>query len=357
MARNPDIDHLPLKPNVTIRLEWEEKDKRGVLVFSNPFYEPINVEVEEIKGTHQPIIRITCYRGDTEIVRYVRPKAFVPVNTQSVMAYIDVNGRKVRGIRQGALRLFEIFYHKAEVLVKNSPFFGLPEFKRYKPLVEEIASWAFHLYEKYGVNHDEAAMCDYLTAEVTKLDEMPQRPLVNQRNLRTSITYQQFLKTPGLIDDLDAHDTVLYCHARDTSVNFISFLLALPKEEVKDIIKESRRAGKKTRSTGESGESKLYPTGTILVTSWSYERTTVAFWQVVRSTEKTLWVQQIRATATVNTMSHKELVPVMPPEPVDDTVYQCRINLRFGRNTPICIQNARAYVWDGTPAQASGDYF
>lgn len=141
------------------------------------------------------------------------------------------------------------------------------------------------------------------------------------------------------------------------SVNFISFLLALPKEEVKDIIKESRRAGKKPRTTGESGESKLYPTGTILVTSWSYERTTVAFWQVVRSTEKTLWVQRIRVTPTVNTPAYKELVPVMPPEPVDDTVYQCRINLRFGRNTPICIQNARAYVWDGTPEQASGDYF
>lgn len=357
MARNPDIAHLPGRPNVSIRLEWEEKDKRGVLVFSNPFYEPINVEVEELKGTHQPIIRITCYRDDTEIVRYVRPKAFVPVNAQSVMAYIRIAGNKIQGIQHGPLGLFGIFYTKAECLVKSSPFFGRSEFKRYKPLVKEIARWAFQLYEEYGVNHDEAAMCDYLAAEVSRLDKMPQQPLVSQRNLRASITYQQFLRTPGLIDDLDAHDTVLYCQARDMSVNDISFLLALPKEEVKDIIKESRRAGKKPRTTGESGESKLYPTGTILVTSWSYERTTVAFWQVVRSTEKTLWVQRIRATATVSTMAYKELVPVMPPEPLDDTVYQCRINLRFGRNTPIRIQNARAYVWDGTPEQASGDYF
>lgn len=176
---------------------------------------------------------------------------------------------------------------------------------------------------------------------------MPQQPLVSQRNLRASITYQQFLKTPGLIDDLDAHDTVLYCHARDMSINFISFLLALPKEEVKDIIKESRRAGKKTRTTGESGESKLYPTGTILVTSWSYERTTVAFWQVVRSTEKTLWVQRIRATATVNTPTYKELLPVMPPEPVDDTVYQCRINLKAAPGAPIRIDGDIATIWTG----------
>lgn len=356
MARNTDIAQVPTNPSVTVRLEWEKKDERGVLVFSDSRYEPISVEVEELKGTHQPIIRIIYYRGGTGVARYVRPKSGAPLNAQSVMAGIEVTPDRMRSV-QRMIGLKKIFFYKTVSLIKNGPFNGNPEFKRLRTLADEIARWAFQVYEEYGVRHDEAAMCDYLAAEVAKLDEMPQQPLVSQRNLRTSITYQQFLKTPGLIDDLDAHDTVLYCHARDMSVNFISFLLALPKEEVKDIIKESRRAGKKNRSAGESGESKLYPTGTILVTSWSYERTTVAFWQVVRSTEKTLWVQQIRATATVNTLAYKELVPVMPPVPVDDTVYQCRINLRFGRNTPISIQNARAYVWDGTPEQASGDYF
>lgn len=356
MAHNTDIAQVPTNPNVTVRLEWEKKDERGTLVFSDSRYEPISVEVEELKGTHQPITRIIYYRGSTGVARYVRPKSGAPLNAQSVMAGIDVTPDRMRSI-QHMIGLREIFFYKAVALIKNGPLIDHPEFKRLKTLAEEIARWAFQLYEERGVKHDEAAMCDYLAAEVVKLDEMPQQPLVSQRNLRASVTYQQFLRTPGLIDDLDAHDTALYCHARGMSVNFISFLLACPKEEVIDIIKESRRAGKKNRTTGESGESKLYPRGTILVTSWSYERTTVAFWQVVRSTEKTLWVQQIRVTATVNTPAYKELLPVMPPEPVDDTVYQCRINLRFGRNTPICIQNARAYVWDGTPEQASGDYF
>ena len=356
MARNTDIAQVPTNPSVTVRLEWEKKDERGVLVFSDSRYEPISVEVEELKGTHQPIIRIIYYRGGNDYARHVRPKSDAPLNAQSVMAGIEVTPDRMRSV-QRMIGLKKIFFYKAVSLIKNGSLVNHPEFKRPKTLAKEIAHWAFHLYEEHGVKYDEAAMCDYLAAEVVKLDKMPQRPLVNQGNLRASITYQQFLKTPGLIDDLDAHDTVLYCHARGMSINFISFLLALPKEEVKDIIKESRRAGKKTRSAGESGESKLYPTGTILVTSWSYERTTVAFWQVVRSTEKTLWVQRIRVTPTVNTPAYKELVPVMPPEPVDDTVYQCRINLRFGRNTPISIQNARAYVWDGTPEQASGDYF
>lgn len=65
MARNTDIAQVPTNPNVTVRLEWEKKDERGVLVFSDSRYEPISVEVEELKGTHQPIIRIIYYRGGT----------------------------------------------------------------------------------------------------------------------------------------------------------------------------------------------------------------------------------------------------------------------------------------------------
>ena len=53
MARNPDIAQVSISPNVTVRLEWEKKDERGVLVFSDARYEPISVEVEELKGTHQ----------------------------------------------------------------------------------------------------------------------------------------------------------------------------------------------------------------------------------------------------------------------------------------------------------------
>lgn len=340
MARNPDIAQVPTSPNVTVRLEWRRKTNAESL----------------FSVTHDMSRSVLRWRNLKEPTnRSLASSTTVAAATMRVMSGIEVTPDRMRSI-QRMIGLKKIFFYKAVSLIKNGPLVDHPEFKRLKTLAEEIARWAFQLYEERGVRHDEAAICDYLAAEVARLDEMPQQPLVSQRNLRASITYQQFLKTPGLIDDLDAHDTALYCHARDMSVNFISFLLALPKEEVKDIIKESRRAGKKTRSAGESGESKLYPTGTILVTSWSYERTTVAFWQVVRSTEKTLWVQRIRVTPTVNTPAYKELVPVMPPEPVDDTVYQCRINLRFGRNTPICIQNARAYVWEGTPAQASGDY-
>lgn len=345
MARDPNVARLPQNPKISVGLTWEKEKEgeRGRLVFSDLKYEPITIEVDELKGTHQPIIRIIYYRGGSDYARHVRPKSGAPLNAQSVMAGIEVTPDRMRSA-QRMIGLKKIFFYKAVSLIKNGSLVNHPEFKRPKTLAEEIAHWAFHLYEEHGVKYDEAAMCDYLAAEVVKLDKMPQRPLVNQGNLRASITYQQFLKTPGLIDDLDAHDTALYCHARDMSINFISFLLALPKEEVKDIIKESRRAGKKPRTTGESGESKLYPTGTILVTSWSYERTTVAFWQVVRSTEKTLWVQEVHADQAVP--SDRDRFPVRDM-PVNNTIHMCRINLKAHRETPIHIDGELATVWAG----------
>lgn len=41
MARNPDVAQVPTNPSVTVRLEWEKKDERGVLVFSDSRYAPI----------------------------------------------------------------------------------------------------------------------------------------------------------------------------------------------------------------------------------------------------------------------------------------------------------------------------
>lgn len=70
MARNTDIAQVPTNPSVTARLEWEKTGERGTLVFSDSRYAPISVEVEELKGTHQPIIRIIYYRGGSDYARH-----------------------------------------------------------------------------------------------------------------------------------------------------------------------------------------------------------------------------------------------------------------------------------------------
>lgn len=100
MARDTDIAQVPTNPSVTVRLEWEEKDERGTLVFSDSRYKPISVEVEELKGTHQPIIRIIYYRGGNDYARYVRPKSGAPLNAQSIMAGIEVTPDRMRSVQR-----------------------------------------------------------------------------------------------------------------------------------------------------------------------------------------------------------------------------------------------------------------
>lgn len=129
MARNTDIAQVPTNPSVTVRLEWEEKDERGTLVFSDSRYKPISVEVEELKGTHQPIIRIIYYRGGNDYARYVRPKSGAPLNAQSIMAGIEVTPDRMRSV-QRMIGLKKIFFYKTVSLIKNGPFNGHPEFKR-----------------------------------------------------------------------------------------------------------------------------------------------------------------------------------------------------------------------------------
>ena len=202
MARNKEIARLPRNPKISAVLVWEKdrENELGKLVFSDIRYEPIIIKVDELKGTHQPLTRIVYYRDGNDYARYVRPKSGAPLNAQSIMAGIEVTPDRMRSV-QRMIGLKKIFFYKTVSLIKNGPFDGHPEFKRLRTLADEIARWAFQVYEEYGVRHDEAAMCDYLAAEVARLGEMPQQPLVSQRNLRASITYQQFLKTPGLIDD------------------------------------------------------------------------------------------------------------------------------------------------------------
>lgn len=357
MARNKDLARLPRNPKISAVLVWEKdkEGKSGRLVFSDIQYEPIIIEVDELKRMHKPLIRIVYYRDGQEVAYAILPKDIGPLNAQNVMGCIDVRLGEVRSYHS-APDVFKMIFYKALAFVKSDNFGVQLQHGNYQSVAAEISLWAENIYKAHGVNHDETAIYDIATGRLSPVRTGSDSLTIDDLRRRFPISYRQVIMTPGSLHGLDTHDTILYCLACKVSLDDIAFFVSLPKSKVREIIGESLLGEKKTRPLDEN-ESKLYPRGTILVTSWSYERTTVAFWQVVRSTEKTLWVQQIRVTATVNTPAYKELLPVMPPEPVDDTVYQCRINLRFGRNTPICIQNARAYVWDGTPEQASGDYF
>lgn len=149
--------------------------------------------------------------------------------------------------------------------------------------------------------------------------------------------------TPGSLHGLDTHDTILYCLACKVSLDDIAFFVSLPKAKVREIIGESLLGEKKTRPLDEN-ESKLYPRGTILSTTHTDPRAHVRYWQVIRCTEKTLWVQELKTKPGLYDQIRLTDLPV-PNVPANSMVYQCRINPKLGRETPIHVCGQLAHVW------------
>lgn len=127
------------------------------------------------------------------------------------------------------------------------------------------------------------------------------------------------------------------------SLDDIAFFVSLPKAKVREIIGESLLGEKKTRPLDEN-ESKLYPRGTIFSTVHPGPRPHVAYWQVIRCTEKTLWVQELKTKPGLYDQIGLTDLPV-PNAPANSMVYQCRINPKLGRETPIHVCGQLAHVW------------
>lgn len=69
----------------------------------------------------------------------------------------------------------------------------------------------------------------------------------------------------------------------------------------------------------------------------------VRYWQVVRCTKRTLWMQELQATGDRQTGRHLPIRDTMK----NDAIYECRINLKAHRETPIHIDGQLATVWAG----------
>ncbi|MFD1898982.1 hypothetical protein GQR36_24640 [Enterococcus termitis] len=61
----------------------------------------------------------------------------------------------------------------------------------------------------------------------------------------------------------------------------------------------------------ETNNAHKYLVGDILYTSWGYEQTNVAFWQVIKTTDKTVWLRPIaKKTVEVQTSMSGTVEPV-----------------------------------------------
>ena len=344
MARNKDLARLPRNPKISAVLVWEKdkEGKSGRLVFSDMQYEPIIIEVDELKRMHKPLIRIVYYRDGQEVAYAILPKDIGPLNAQNVMGCIDVRLGEVRSYHR-APDVFKMIFYKALAFVKSDNFGVQLQHGNYQSAAAEISLWAENIYKAHGVNHDETAIYDIATGRLSPVRTGSDSLTIDDLRRRFPISYWQVIMTPGSLHGLDTHDTILYCLACKVSLDNIAFFVSLPKAKVREIIGESLLGEKKTRPLDEN-ESKLYPRGTILSTTHTDPRAHVRYWQVVRCTEKTLWVQELKTKPGLYDQIRLTDLPV-PNAPANSMVYQCRINPKLGRETPIHVCGQLAHVW------------
>lgn len=344
MARNKDLARLPRNPKISAVLVWEKdkEGKSGRLVFSDMQYEPIIIEVDELKRMHKPLIRIVYYRDGQEVAYAILPKDIGPLNAQNVMGCIDVRLGEVRSYHR-APDVFKMIFYKALAFVKSDNFGVQLQHGNYQSAAAEISLWAENIYKAHGVNHDETAIYDIATGRLSPVRTGSDSLTIDDLRRRFPISYRQVIMTPGSLHGLDTHDTILYCLARKVSLDDIAFFVSLPKAKVREIIGESLLGEKKTRPLDEN-ESKLYPRGTILSTTHTDPRAHVRYWQVIRCTEKTLWVQELKTKPGLYDQIRLTDLPV-PNAPANSMVYQCRINPKLGRETPIHVCGQLAHVW------------
>lgn len=344
MARNKDLARLPRNPKISAVLVWEKdkEGKSGRLVFSDMQYEPIIIEVDELKRMHKPLIRIVYYRDGQEVAYAILPKDIGPLNAQNVMGCIDVRLGEVRSYHR-APDVFKMIFYKALAFVKSDNFGVQLQHGNYQSAAAEISLWAENIYKAHGVNHDETAIYDIATGRLSPVRTGSDSLTIDDLRRRFPISYRQVIMTPGSLHGLDTHDTILYCLACKVSLDDIAFFVSLPKAKVREIIGESLLGEKKTRPLDEN-ESKLYPRGTILSTTHTAPRAHVRYWQVIRCTEKTLWVQELKTKPGLYDQIRLTDLPV-PNAPANSMVYQCRINPKLGRETPIHVCGQLAHVW------------
>lgn len=344
MARNKDLARLPRNPKISAVLVWEKdkEGKSGRLVFSDMQYEPIIIEVDELKRMHKPLIRIVYYRDGQEVAYAILPKDIGPLNAQNVMGCIDVRLGEVRSYHR-APDVFKMIFYKALAFVKSDNFGVQLQHGNYQSAAAEISLWAENIYKAHGVNHDETAIYDIATGRLSPVRTGSDSLTIDDLRRRFPVSYRQVIMTPGSLHGLDTHDTILYCLACKVSLDDIAFFVSLPKAKVREIIGESLLGEKKTLPLDEN-ESKLYPRGTILSTTHTDPRAHVRYWQVIRCTEKTLWVQELKTKPGLYDQIRLTDLPV-PNAPANSMVYQCRINPKLGRETPIHVCGQLAHVW------------
>ena len=326
---------LPLHEFVgaTVDVEWEKEGESGRLTFhgTGKFqdkFPPLTFKVDHLKGSTVSLARLTYFLNGKEKARFVVP-ARNGVDLDTVTGYA-VNAS--RGDSQVPKTLFsKVSAYVSHVGPYKESFPS--NLDKYEAL-RAITKWADHVLKAHGPHYEVTGIYNYSTGEVEEAEGFVD---FTDKMLKKGfpIYYRMLLHTPGyVISGLDRNDNIIAAIALGMEPEHIARLLVLKEKDVRNIATCIVEQGE------AQNESKLYPIGTIFVTErpMPLDVRIIRFWQVIRCTERTLWVQAVP--------SDRDRFPGRDM-PVNNTIHMCRINLKAHRETPIHIDGELATVWAG----------
>ena len=155
------------------------------------------------------------------------------------------------------------------------------------------------------------------------------------------IHFPSLLNTPGyFMPHVSVESNAFAAAALGAETKDIAWLLAISEEQARAFSAPARRIWLYPRN-----ESKFYPIGTIFMTArpMASDQVLLRYWQVVRCTKRTLWMQELQAAGDRQTGQYLPIRDTMK----NDAIYECRINLKAAPGAPIRIDGDIATIWTG----------
>ena len=339
---------LPLHEFVgaTVDVEWEKEGESGRLTFhgTGKFqdkFPPLEFKVDHLKGSTVSLARITYFLNGKEKARFVEDlKEGSTVDAHMVEFYASLY---LKGRSQFPSSYKQMFSHKAIMYIQKGPYARLAACRPgLSTLVRKVAEWATHILETRGPRCEITGIYDYKRKDVLQIQDgnVTFTKTMEEMGL-LPIHFPSLLNTPGcFFPHLSVESNAFAAAALGVETKDIAWLLAISEEQVRAFSAPARRIWIAPRN-----ESKLYPVGTIFMTARPIgtEQLFVRYWQVVRCTKRTLWMQELQAAGDRQTGQYLPIRDTMK----NDTIYECRINLKAAPGAPIRIDGDIATIWTG----------
>lgn len=331
---------------VTADVEWEKEGESGRLTFHGTGnfqdkFPPLEFKVDHLKGSTVSLTRFTYFLNGKEKARFVedmREGETVTANMVEFYASLYLEGRS-----QFPSSYKQMFSHKAFVYLCKGPYARFVDCRPgLSTLVRKVAEWATHILETRGPRCEITGIYDYKRKAVLEIQDgnVTFTKTMEEMGL-LPIHFPSLVNTPGcFMPHVSVASNAFAAAALGVKTKDIAWLLAISEEQVRAFSAPARRIWLDPRN-----ESKLYPVGTIFMTARPIgtEQLFVRYWQVVRCTERTLWMQELQAAGDRQTGRHLPVRDTMK----NDAIYECRINLNAHPETPIRIDGDIATIWTG----------